>query len=83
MLRQKIEKIFHEVFSRELPGVPVSKLTDDLILLDCGLDSMSFALLVVELEEQLGFDPFTLSEDAFYPTTFSEFVEFYERNEPK
>ena len=83
VLRKKIENIFCEVFARELPGIKLPELADELILLECGLDSMSFALLVVELEEQLGFDPFTLSKDAFYPKTFAEFVKFYECYEPK
>ena len=38
--------------------------------------------LVRELEEELGFDPFTLSTEAFYPRTFGEFVRFYEANKP-
>ena len=33
-------------------------LSDDLKLLDSGLDSLSFALIVIRLEEILGVDPF-------------------------
>ena len=47
------------------------------------MDSLGFAVLVVELEEALGFDPFSISEEAFYPSTLGEFVSFYEKNEPK
>ena len=36
-------------------------LTDDLVLLDSGLDSLALAILVVRLEETLGFDPFAES----------------------
>jgi acyl carrier protein len=53
-------------------------LTDDLTLLDSGLDSLCFAILVSRLEDSLGVDPFTASEDATFPVTFGEFVNFYE-----
>ena len=38
-------------------------LTDDLVLLDSGLDSLAIAILVARLEEQLGFDPFSETDD--------------------
>jgi acyl carrier protein len=57
---------------------PLAPLADDLVLLDCGLDSLCFAILVAQLEDELGFDPFTASEDAYFPVTFGDFVAFYE-----
>jgi len=54
-------------------------LTDDLVLLDSGLDSLAIAILVARLEETLGFDPFTESDDAAYPVTLGDFIRFYER----
>src|SRR5579859_7523024 len=56
----------------------LAPLTDDLVLLDCGLDSLCFAILVAQLEDEFGFDPFTASEDAYFPVTFGDFVAFYE-----
>jgi acyl carrier protein len=56
----------------------LAPLSDDLVLLDCSLDSLCFAILVAELEDDLGFDPFTASEDAYFPVTFGDFVAFYE-----
>ncbi|HSY73301.1 MAG TPA: hypothetical protein VK798_13695 [Alloacidobacterium sp.] len=53
-------------------------LTDDLALLDSGLDSLCFAMIVARLEGQLEADPFSASEDAVFPVTFGEFVSFYE-----
>jgi acyl carrier protein len=53
-------------------------LTDDLVLLDSGLDSLGIAILVARLEETLGFDPFTESNDVYYPVTIGDFVRFYE-----
>ena len=54
-------------------------LTDDLVLLDSGLDSLAIAILVARLEESLGFDPFTESDDMAYPVTLGDFIRFYER----
>jgi hypothetical protein len=57
---------------------PLSPLRDDTELLDTGLDSLCFAIVVTRLEEILGVDPFTMFEDAAMPLTFGQFVEFYE-----
>jgi acyl carrier protein len=53
-------------------------LTDDLVLLDSGLDSLGIAILVTRLEEALGLDPFTESEEMAYPVTLGDFIRFYE-----
>ena len=55
----------------------VPEVTNDLVLLESGLDSLGFATLVVSLEEELGFDPFTMRQDVVYPRTFGEFVAIY------
>jgi hypothetical protein len=47
----------------------LAPLSDDLVLLESGLDSLGFAILVARLEDVLGFDPFTISSDAYYPVT--------------
>jgi acyl carrier protein len=60
----------------------LARLSDDLRLLDSGLDSLSFALIVVRLEEALGFDPFDVADDVKFPVTFGDFVGLYE-NRPK
>ena len=56
----------------------LAPLTDDLTLLESGLDSLCFALIVVRLEGVLEVDPFSASDDATFPGTFGEFVSFYE-----
>jgi acyl carrier protein len=53
-------------------------LTDDLVMLDSGLDSLAIAILVARLEETLGFDPFTESDDTAYPVTLGDFIRFYD-----
>jgi len=56
-------------------------LTDDLVLLQSGLDSLGIAILVARLEDALGLDPFTNSDDLFYPVTLGDFITSYERAE--
>lgn len=54
------------------------ELRDDLVLLQSGMDSLMIAILVARLEETLGLDPFTNSEDVFYPVTLGDFIKAYE-----
>jgi acyl carrier protein len=82
-IKETIKATFSRVYSEQVEGSLVPVVNDDLVLLESGLDSMGFAVLVVELEEILGFDPFSISEEAFYPSTFGEFVSFYEKYEPR
>lgn len=53
---------------------------DDTVLLDSGLDSLGFAVLVSRLEDELGYDPFTINSQAVYPRTLKEFVDVYSEN---
>jgi acyl carrier protein len=59
-------------------GKILAPLRDDLALMDSGLDSLGFAVLVARLEDRLGVDPFTAAEDALFPVTFGDFVKVYE-----
>jgi acyl carrier protein len=56
----------------------LTPLTDDLPLLDSGLDSLCFAIVVARLEGSLGVDPFSDDEDARFPVTLGDFIRFYE-----
>jgi acyl carrier protein len=56
----------------------LAPLSDDLVLLESGLDSLCFAILVARLEQRLGVDPFSAAEDVYFPVTFGDFVKFYE-----
>ncbi len=51
-------------------------LADPLPLLDSGLDSLCIAILVANLEEELGLDPFSNSNTT--PQTLGEFIGMYE-----
>jgi len=53
-------------------------LTDDLVLLNSGLDSLAIAIAVTRLEDALGVDPFTESDDTSYPVTVGDFIRLYE-----
>jgi acyl carrier protein len=68
----EVEQVAKEQNKRLAP------LSDDLILLDSGLDSLCFAILVARLEQRLGFDPFSAAEDVYFPVTFGDFVRFYD-----
>jgi len=59
-------------------GKTLAPLRDDLALLDSGLDSLGIAVLVARLEDELGVDPFTTSEDVHFPVTLGDFVRVYE-----
>jgi acyl carrier protein len=56
----------------------LAPLTDDAILLNTGLDSLCFAVLVARLEDRLGVDPFSESDDVTFPVTLGDFVRVYE-----
>ena len=80
-LREKIISAITEtaeVRDTEIKG----QLQDDTVLLESGLDSLGFAILVATLEEDLGYDPFVLMDEPVYPRTLGEFVSIYERFAP-
>jgi acyl carrier protein len=60
-------------------GKTLPPLTEDLPLLQSGLDSLMIAILVARLEEKLNLDPFTDSVDIYYPVTLGDFIKAYER----
>lgn len=80
-MRAKIHEVFDAVW-RELRASEPPALSDESVLLDTGLDSLGFAIVVTRLDDELGFDPFSIADEAFYPQTFGEFVAFYEKYAP-
>jgi acyl carrier protein len=79
-VRSTIEAQFEQVAAEQKRKL--ARLSDDLKLLDSGLDSLSFALIVARLEDALGFDPFDAADEAKFPVTFSDFVKLYESHPP-
>ncbi len=56
---------------------PLAALSDETPLLETGLDSLCIAILVANLEDELGLDPFG-SDSVRIPVTFGDFVRLYE-----
>src|SRR5579871_4965614 len=75
-LREVLVAKFEEVAAAQGKSL-AGPLADDLVLLESGLDSLCFAIIVATLEDELGFDPFTEAEDVYFPVTFGDFVRFY------
>ena len=75
-VRSTIESQFEQVALEQKRKIV--RLTDELSLLGSGLDSLSFALIVMRLEEALGFDPFEAADEVKFPVTFGDFVRLYE-----
>ncbi len=76
-LRSLIEDQMRQVAAEQQKRL--APLSDELVLLDSGLDSLCFAIVVARLEDELGEDPFATSEDIDFPVTFGDFVRFYDR----
>jgi len=59
-------------------GKALVAVHDDTMLLESGLDSLCFAIIVARLEDGFGIDPFQSSSDDKFPVTFGDFVRLYE-----
>ena len=81
-MKEQIKKVYIEVLEQTGAELLVPELTNEVVLLESGLDSLGFAILVATLEEELEFDPFTMMDEPVYPTTFGEFVAIYEKMNP-
>jgi acyl carrier protein len=53
-------------------------LSDELGLLETGLDSLCFAIIVARLEDRLGLDPFSADDEIDFPVTVGDFIRLYE-----
>ena len=56
----------------------LAPLSDDLPLLDSGLDSLCLAIIVVRLEDKLGVYPFRTADEVAFPVTIGDFIALYE-----
>ena len=75
-VRSKIIAEIRQVAEEQKVTLP--PLDDELSLHETGFDSLGFAILVARLEDEIGVDPFTLSEDATFPLTIGDFIKAYE-----
>ena len=79
-VRSEVLGLFHQVAKEQ--GLRLAPLSDELPLLEAGLDSLSFAIVVARLEEMLGVDPFSQAEETRFPVTLGEFISLYEAATP-
>ena len=77
-IKETVTSLFEQIRTGSKRDLP--PLTDDLVLLDSGLDSLGVAILVTRLEDALGLDPFTESESTSPPVTLGEFIQLYEHS---
>ena len=75
-IRERIIWQVQQVAERNKGTLP--RLTDDLIVLESGLDSLDFAILAARLEDELGIDPFSSADEVDFPVTFGDFLRLYE-----
>lgn len=75
-IRLKIYSEMEQVAQRQ--GKQLVPLSDDLPLMESGLDSLCIAVLVAALDDELGLDPFSGEEERPFPVTLGDFVRLYE-----
>jgi acyl carrier protein len=75
-VRQIIVETIHRI--AEENDLTLQPMNDSSVLLESGLDSLGFAILVADLENTLDLDPFVLMAEPVYPTTLGEFIAIYE-----
>jgi acyl carrier protein len=75
-VRLKIIAAMRQIAEEQKVTLP--PLDDELSLHETGFDSLAFAILVARLEDDLGIDPFTISENATFPLTVGDFIGAYE-----
>ena len=75
-IRSEIQVVFEQVAAEH--GKDLRPLSDELLLLESGLDSLCFAIIVARLEDRLEIDPFSTAEEIEFPVTLGDFIRFYE-----
>lgn len=82
----KLDQIIREqisVVAEDTGAQLADKITSATILLQTGLDSLGFAILVARLESELKYDPFVIMDKPCYPQTYGEFLAIYEKYAPQ
>jgi hypothetical protein len=80
LARSEVVSLIEQVAAEQSKAL--APLSDQLALLDTGLDSLCLAIIVARLEDRLGFDPFSKVEDGSFPTTIGDFIRLYEQASP-
>jgi acyl carrier protein len=79
-LGSEIAALFAEVAQEQ--NKTLAPLSEDLGLLETGLDSLCFAIIVARLEDRFGLDPFSADEEIDFPVTVGDFIRLYEHAAP-
>jgi hypothetical protein len=74
-VRETIWRQFRQVAADQRKHLP--PLTDEMIILDSGFDSLCMAKLVADLEDMLNLAPLD-DPDTVFPVTFGALVRVYE-----
>ncbi len=77
VLPEEIVAVMRQVASESGKDL-VEGFGDQTVLLQSGLDSLDFAIVVARLEEKFDADPFSVMEEPVYPRTLADFVAIYE-----
>jgi len=75
-IRSKITALFTDVATEQ--DKELAPLSDNLGLLETGLDSLCFAIIVARLEDEIGVDPFSAEDSVDFPVTVGDFITLYE-----
>jgi hypothetical protein len=75
-IRSQIIASFEQVAKEQ--GKQLALLSDNLGLLESGLDSLCLAVVVARLDDTLGLDPFSAEDEVEFPVTIGDFVKLYE-----
>jgi acyl carrier protein len=70
-----IKATFEQVAREQGKELPC--LTDGMVLLDSGLDSLCLAVIISRLADDFGVDPFSADENFEFPVTLGAFIELY------
>jgi hypothetical protein len=75
-IRSSIVEQIHRVARQQ--GRHLAPLSDNLPLLETGLDSLCLAILVASLDDELGLDPLSSEANTTFPVTLGDFIGVYE-----
>ncbi|MGH7000513.1 MAG: hypothetical protein ACREEA_03305 [Stellaceae bacterium] len=79
-VRATVLEVIGEVAAQQ--NKKLAPLTDDLPLLESGLDSLCIAVTVALLDDRLGLDPFAEASAETLPVTLGDFIKLYKNARP-
>lgn len=74
--RKRILEVIEACFKED--GVEFSVDLLNQPILEIGVDSLTYAVIVARLDREMSLDPFTANPSLPYPKTLEEFIQAYE-----